>query len=102
MLKVENFSFGSPASASSVSKPIFEIKSTVENNNIYMPMLSGSGKNFLSFGSLTARASPKSSGGGFYAYYVTSRSGGFKFRSSTGGVNLRHYHKSRQRMLVVQ
>ena len=37
------------------------------------------------FGSLAARDSPKSSGGGFIAYSSTSDSGGFKFGSSKGG-----------------
>ena len=59
------FSFGSPVIASAVSNPIFEIKATEQNTNIYTPMLFGSGKNVLSFGSMTAIASPKSSGGGF-------------------------------------
>ena len=65
LLKVGSFSFGSPVSASAVSKPIFEIKSTEDKTNISTPMLSGSVKNVLSFGSLATSASPKSSGGGF-------------------------------------
>ena len=85
LLKVGSFLFGSPVSAFAVSKPIFEIKSTEDKNNIYTPMFYGSGKNNLSFGSLDASASPKSSGGGFAAYYSTSGSRGFKFESSTGG-----------------
>ena len=52
-------------SASAVSKSIFDIKATEDNRNISTPMLSGSGKSVLSFGSLDASASPKSSGGGF-------------------------------------
>ena len=47
-------------------------------------MLSGSGKNVLYFVSLDARAPPKSSGGAFTAYSITSRSGGFKVGSSAG------------------
>ena len=43
-LKVDSFSFGSPVSASAVSKPIFEIKATECKTNIYTPMLSESGK----------------------------------------------------------
>ena len=52
-------------SASTVSKPIFEIKVTEDNKNISTPMLSRSGKNFLSLGSLDASVSPKSSVSGF-------------------------------------
>ena len=59
------FSFGSPVSASDVSKPIFEIKDTEYKTNISAPMLSGSVKNSACFGSLAARSSPKISGGGF-------------------------------------
>ena len=72
-------------SASAVSKTIFEIKTAEYKTNIYTPMLSGSGKNILSFGSLAASAFPKSSGGVFAAYSSTNGSGGFKFGSSTGG-----------------
>ena len=71
-------------SASDVSKLIFEIKSTEDKTNIYTPMLSGSGKNVLSFGSLDASASPKSSGDGFIAYSSTRISGGFKFKLLKG------------------
>ena len=79
LLKLCSFSFSSPVSASAISKPIFEINTTKDKNNIPAPMFSGSGKNFLSFGYLAASASPKSSGGGFAAYSRTSGSGGFKF-----------------------
>ena len=48
-------------------------------------MLSRSGKNVVSFGSLAASASPKISGGGFAAYSSTRESGGFKCGSSKGG-----------------
>ena len=44
---------------------IFDIKATEYKTNISTPMLSGSGKNVLSFGSLSASASPKIIGGGF-------------------------------------
>ena len=80
-----SLSFGSTVSASAVGKPIFEINDTKDKTNISTPMLSGSGKNVGSFGSMVARASPKSSGGGLAAYSSTSRSGGFKFGSSKGG-----------------
>ena len=50
-----------------------------------MPMLSESGQNILTFGSLDARSLPKISGGGFAAYSRTSGSGGFKLVSSIGG-----------------
>ena len=60
MLKVGYFSFGSPASDSDVSKPIFDIKDTEDKNKIPKPMFSGSGKNVLSYGSLAASALPKS------------------------------------------
>ena len=42
-------------------------------------MLSGSVKDFLSFGSLAANASPKIGGGEFATYFSTSVSGGFYF-----------------------
>ena len=41
-------------SASDVSKPIFDIKATEYKTNISTPMLPGSGKNVLSFGSLAS------------------------------------------------
>ena len=44
MLRVGSFSFGSPVSASTDSKTIFEINTTDENNNISTTMFSGSGK----------------------------------------------------------
>ena len=72
-------------SASAVSKPIFDINATEDKTNISTPMLSGSGKHVGSFGSMAARTSPKSSGGGLAAYSSTSRPGGFKFGSSKGG-----------------
>ena len=64
LLKVGYFSFVSTVSASAVSKSIFDIKATEKKTKIYTPMFSGLGKNFLSFGSLSASASPKISGGG--------------------------------------
>ena len=50
--KVGYFLFVSPVSASAVSKPIFDIKSTKYKNNISTLMLYGSGKNVPSFGSM--------------------------------------------------
>ena len=67
------------------SKPIFDIKVTEENTKITTPMLYVSGKNFLSFGSLAAIASQKSSSGGLSAYSSTRGSGVQNFRLSTGG-----------------
>ena len=61
--KVGSLSFGSPMSASAVSKPIFETNATEDKTKISTPMLSGSEKNVVSFGSLAASATPKSSGG---------------------------------------
>ena len=52
-------------SSSALNKPIFEIKSTEENTKISTPMLFGSGKKAISFGSLAASASPKSEVVGF-------------------------------------
>ena len=52
-------------SASAVSKAIFEIKATEDNTKISIPMLSVSGKNVQSAGSLAASALLKSSGGRF-------------------------------------
>ena len=83
-MKVRSFSFCLPVSASAVSKPIFEIKATEDNTNISTHMLSVSDKNVVSFGSLTASASSKSSGGGFIDYFSTSGSAGFQFGSSKG------------------
>ena len=81
-VKVGYFSFGSSVSAFAVSKPKFDIKSTEDKTNIYTPMLFGTGEKVMTFGSLSTRASPKCSGGGFSAYYSTSGSGCFKFESS--------------------
>ena len=84
-MKVVFFSFGSPLSASVVSKRIFEIKSTEDNTNITTLVLYGSDKNVVSFGSMDSSASPKISGGGFASYSRTSGSGVLKFGSSKGG-----------------
>ena len=65
LLKVRSFLFGSTVSASTVSKPIFDINVTEDNTKNYTPMLSVRGKNVLTFGSLAASASPKSGAGGF-------------------------------------
>ena len=72
-MKVGSFSFVSPVIASAVSKPIFEINSSEDKTNISTPMLSGSGKNVVSFGSLSARVPPKSSGGRLDDYSSTRR-----------------------------
>ena len=85
-MKVGSFSFGSPVSASSVSKPIFEIKANDNKNNISTPMLSRSVKNIVFFGCLAASTSPKGSRGGFAAYSRTSVSGEFMFGSSKEGI----------------
>ena len=53
-LKVGSLPFGSPVSFSSVSNSIFEINAPDDKNKIYTYMLSGSGKNVVSFGSLAA------------------------------------------------
>ena len=79
LLKVGSFSFFSPVSAPTFSKPIFDIKATDNKNNVSTPMLYGSVKNVQSFGYTAASDLPKSSGDGFAAYSSTSRSGGFKF-----------------------
>ena len=72
--------------ASSLSRTIFEIKATGEKTNISTTMLSGSGKNTLSFVSLDASAFPKISGCWFAAYSSTNVSVRFKFVSLTGGI----------------
>ena len=64
---IVSFSFGSPVSASAVSKTIIDTKATEDKKKISMPTLSGSGKNNPPFGSLAAISSLKSSGGGFAA-----------------------------------
>ena len=71
LFKVVSFLFGSPVSDSTVSKPIFGIKVTKDKTNISTPMLSGSGKNVLSFGSLYASASPNSCGGFFECLVIS-------------------------------
>ena len=78
-LKVGSLLFGSPESDSAVNKPIFEINTTEYKTNISTPMLFGSVKNVVSFGSMAASTSLKSNGGGFTAYSSTSGSGVFKF-----------------------
>ena len=88
-------------SASAFIKLIFDITATEEKNKISTPMLSGSGKNILSFVSLDASAFPKISGGWFAAYSSTNGSGGLNLDHQRGEVNLRHFPKSRQSMLVV-
>ena len=65
LLKVGSFSFVSPVIDSAVSKPIFDIKATEDKTKTSTLILSGSGKNVLSFGSMATSASPKISGGGF-------------------------------------
>ena len=44
LLKIDYFSFGSPGSAPSVSKPTFGTEATEDKNYIFTPMLSGPGK----------------------------------------------------------
>ena len=80
-MKVGSFSFGSPVSSSAVSKPIFEIKATEDKTKISTPILYGSVKNVLSFGSMDASTLSKNSGGAFVAHSSKSGSGGFKFIS---------------------
>ena len=77
--KVGYFSFGSPGSASAVSKTIFETKSTEDKTNISTPMFSGSVKNFTSFGSLAVRSPPKISSGSFADFLQHKRIRRFKF-----------------------
>ena len=48
-LKVGSFSFGSPVSASAVSKPIFVIKANEHKTKICTPMISGSVKKSYPF-----------------------------------------------------
>ena len=88
-----SLSFGSTVSASSVSKPIFEINDTKDKTNISTPMLSGSGNNVVSFVPLSASTSPKSSGGRFAAYSSTIGSGVFKFGSSKGGSEFETFYE---------
>ena len=54
MFKVGSLSFGPPVSASAVSKPIFEINYNEYKTKIFTPNFSVSGKNVLSFGSMSA------------------------------------------------
>ena len=85
-LEVVSFLFGSPVSAYVGSNTIFDIKDTEDKTNISTPMLSWSGKNVVSFGSLTESDSQKTISGGFATTYSSKRgSGGFDFMSSKGG-----------------
>ena len=70
LLKVGSFSFGSPVSASAVSKPIFEINATEDKTNFYTTTFYGSDKKIIYFGYLAASASPKISSGGFSEWLV--------------------------------
>ena len=65
MFKVGSLLFISPVSAYTGSNPIFDIKATEDNNNIYTSMFYGSGGNVLYFGYMASSASPKRSVGGF-------------------------------------
>ena len=101
-MKVGSLSFGLPVSASTVSKPIFDIKATEDKNNISTPMLSVSGKNVPSFGSLAESASLKTSGGAFTDYPAQTAQEVLSLDHQQREENLRHYQKSIQIMLVVQ
>ena len=83
-------------SSSNVSNPIFEIKANEYKTKIYTPMLSGSGKKNLSFGSMSASDSSKISGGRFAYYSSTSKSGVFKFGPSKGGSEFETLSKIRR------
>ena len=87
--------------ASSVRNPIFEIDAIEYKTNTSSPMFSVSGKKFLSFGSLAARASPKASVVGFLLIQVQADQEFLSLDHQKGEVNLRHFPKSRQGMLVV-
>ena len=56
--------------SSTVSNPIYYTKATEDNTTISTPMLSGSGKNILSFDFLDESALPKSRGGGFGDFLI--------------------------------
>ena len=80
-MKVVYFTFGSTLSGYASRNQIFEIKATEYNTKTNTLILSGSGKTIVSFGSLAASTSPKSSGGGLAAYSSRSGSGGSRFGS---------------------
>ena len=73
--------------------PIFDIKDIEYKTNISTHTFSRSIKIVLYFGSLAARASLKSSIGGFATYSSTSGSGSFKFGSSKGGSEFEAFPK---------
>ena len=95
-LEVGSLSCVSTVSASAVSKQIFKIMATEDKTNISTPMLYGSRKSLLSFGSLVESASPKISGGGFAAYSRTSGAGGFKLGSSKGESEFETFSKTKK------
>ena len=84
-------------SASGVSKPIFYINATEYKNNISTLMLSGSGKNFVSFGSISVSASPR-----FAAYSRKSGSGCFKFGSSKEGIEFETFSQIKTENVSVE
>ena len=81
---------------------MFEIKATEEKDKISTPMLSGSGKTVLFFGSLDASASPKISGGQFADSSRKIGSGSFSLYHQQGEVDFRHFPKSIHSMLLAQ
>ena len=100
-MKVDSFSFGSPVSAYSGSKPIFEIKSTEDKTNISTPIFYGSAKNIVYFGYMAASASQKAAVVVLPLISAQEDQEVLSLDPQKGEVNLRHFPKSRQSMLVV-
>ena len=96
-----SLSFGSPVSASTVSKPIFDIKTTEDNTKITTPMLSVSGKTFYTLVLWIQAPHQKSVVVGFLIIPVQADQEVLSLDHQKDEVNLRHFHKSRHRMLVV-
>ena len=104
LLKVGSFSFVSPVSASAVSKPIFEIKSTEDKSKIFTPMLSGSGKQIYHLVLWLWSPHQKTAVVGYLLIPEQVDRDVLSLVCQQGGVGyyLRHCPKSRQIMIVVQ
>ena len=100
-MKVGSFSFGSPSSASAVSKPIFDIKAIEEKTNIYTPMLSISVKKSYPLVLWLQAPHQKLVVVGLLIIPEQAYQEVLISDHQQGEVNLRNFLKSRQIMLVV-
>ena len=104
MLRVGSFSFGSPVSASTDSKTIFEINTTDENNNISTTMFSGSGKKSYTLVPWLKVPRQKVVVVDLLIIQAQAYQDGLSSDNKQGGLGSRliHYQKSRQIVLLVQ